>query len=397
MGSGQQQGDDKNSMAILWIIAGVFLLGAVIWWSFAPQLKYFFIKLRMVQLFFAYWTFKFLPFKELFYEIESAFELAKNITPNSISLNAAEYLSILVGEIYRWPIMIGLILFAYLMYGRNIKMRYKKRYDMSKLADQEKGEWPQINPVIGVDLVEADLDKGPWAMGITPVMFCRKYQLLDISIAPPSVDTINKGPKFVAALNKAKADHLFAKQIGRLWRGPEKLPLHRRALFAAFIARGMRDTKSAQGLMLQINRSATCDHSKPLDFTGVDELWKKHYNAKDVQKVVKSHAYEFTLFTGLFLFSRQDGVFATSDFLWLKPRDRFFWYVLNSVGRQTPHCEVAGVHAHFLAEKSLGRSLSVPMINEATKALQIALDELIYTPTDEEKEQLLQSAETEGA
>ena len=69
--------------------------------------------------------------------------------------------------------------------------------------------------------------------------------------------------------------------------------------------------------------------------------------------------------------------------------DRLFWYVLNSAGRQTYFVEAAGVYAHFLVEKSLGRPLSVPYVKEAVKALQLALDDILYVPSEDEKEQLL--------
>lgn len=389
MSAGQGQNDDKNSMAILWIIGSVFLIAAVIWWSFAPQIKYCFIKLRVAELYAAYWCLKLLPFPQTYAHIKNAVILAHSVTPSTLTLGMAEYLSILMGEVYRWPLSVGLIFFAYLMYGRNIKMKYKKHYDMHKLAEQEKSEWPQINPVLGLNLSQVDLDDGVWAMGMTPIMFCKYYKMLEIKLLPPAIGVVNKAPRFKAQVNQAKAEQVFTRQLGRMWRGPEKLPLHRRALFAAFIARGMRDTKAAQQLIWQINNSATADHSKELDFTGADELWQKYYPSKMVQKLVQAHAYEFTLLIGALLFARQDGVFATSDFLWLKPRDRSCWYVLNSVGRQTPCCEAAGVFAHFLAEKSLGRALTVPMINEAVKALQLALNDVLYVPTEEEQELLL--------
>lgn len=391
-GGGGSPGDDRNSMAILWIIGGTFFLGTVIWWSFAPQLKFFFIKVRLIQLTILYWVLKFLPLQSAFIDVTNALELTRTMTPGNINLTAAEYVSTVVGEIYRWPILIFLVFFAYVMYVKNIKMRYKKHYNMQQLAQQERTEWPQINPVLDLDLVAADIDSGPWAMSTPPVAFCRQHGLLEVAIAPPAAGTINKAPKFKATLNKAKTEHIFAQQLGRMWRGPEQLPLHRKALFAAFIARGMRDTQKAQNLIRQINFSATGDASKELDFTGADELLAKHYESKQVQDIVGAHAYELTLFMAIFLFARQDGVFPTSDFLWLKPRDRSFWYVLNSVGRQTPCCESAAVQAHFLAEKALGRALSVPMIGEATKALELALNDIIYIPGEEEKEQLLKAA-----
>jgi intracellular multiplication protein IcmP len=54
------------------------------------------------------------------------------------------------------------------------------------------------------------------------------------------------------------------------------------------------------------------------------------------------------------------------------------------VGRQTPFAEVAGIFAHWVAEKESGRKLLVPMVDEATRALEVALKEVIYRP-DEKK------------
>ena len=80
--------------------------------------------------------------------------------------------------------------------------------------------------------------------------------------------------------------------------------------------------------------------------------------------------------------SRDDGVVPSSEFLWLKPLDRRLWYMLNSVGRQTPFAEVGGPFAHWLAEKSMGRRLIAPMIDEAIKALEIAVKEIQLSPKE---------------
>ena len=77
-------------------------------------------------------------------------------------------------------------------------------------------------------------------------------------------------------------------------------------------------------------------------------------------------------------FARQDGVYATADFLWLKPLDRRLWYTLNTVGRATSFAEVAGIHAHFKTEKLFGRKIATPNVDSAVLALEVALDEVIY-------------------
>jgi len=81
--------------------------------------------------------------------------------------------------------------------------------------------------------------------------------------------------------------------------------------------------------------------------------------------------------------ARTDGVLATAEFLWLKPIDRPLWYMLNSVGRQTAFPEIAGVFAHWVAEKRLDRPLKVPMVEEAVKALEMAMKEIKYEPDEE--------------
>ena len=81
--------------------------------------------------------------------------------------------------------------------------------------------------------------------------------------------------------------------------------------------------------------------------------------------------------------AREDGVQASADFLWVKPLDRRFWYMMNTVGRQTPYVEVAGPFAHWIAEKEAGRKLLVPMVEEATNALELALKEVVYRPDEQ--------------
>ncbi len=80
--------------------------------------------------------------------------------------------------------------------------------------------------------------------------------------------------------------------------------------------------------------------------------------------------------------ARQDGVVPSSEFLWLKPTDRRLWYMCNCVGRQTPYAEVAGPFAHWKAEKSMGRGSRAPMIDEAIKALEIAIKEVKLSPKE---------------
>jgi intracellular multiplication protein IcmP len=395
--SGGGQGDDKNSMAILWLIGFVFVIGVIVWFSFNNQIKYLFIKIRMLEMYLVWIVVKMLPssiaaVQSMQTEVAKTLMVTKQITPEMLTYDYAAQLSEIAGKYIRVPITLLLGWFCYLTYGRNVKMRYKKKYDMHSLAKQECAVWPQINPVMNADIVNAEINKGPWAMGQSPIEFCKMHNLMSIKVEMPT-GVLSKGPKFKMVLDKNRANRVFAAQLGRPWNGPERLPIHKRAIFATFLARGCRDTKLARELLLQINSSALHGRIDKLDFSGADALWKKHINDRAIQDIIKSHAYESTVFMALFLFAREDGVFATADFLWLKPFDRKFWYFLNNVGRQTAFCEAAGVHAHFLAEKALRRPLGVPLVAEATRGLDLALQDIIYTPKPEERDELLKQFE----
>ena len=54
-------------------------------------------------------------------------------------------------------------------------------------------------------------------------------------------------------------------------------------------------------------------------------------------------------------------------------------------GDKPPIAEVAGPFAHWRAENEMGRRCLVPMIDEAIKALEIALKEIKLTPRQMEE------------
>jgi intracellular multiplication protein IcmP len=393
-------GNTDNSMALLWIIGSIFVVGIILWLSFSEEFLYLFIKIRHFEAVLMYWCVKYLPsgidsIKQLQDFSRNLVAVTDALNPNNLSLDYAAQLSHYVGMMIRFPASILLIYFCYLMYGHNVKIRYKKVYNMESLARQESSVWPQINPTLGVGINELPISEGPWAMAMSPLEFGKKFNLVTIK-TELSKDGVSRVPTFNIILNKKRASHIFASQLGRLWTSPENLPIHKRAILAALIARGCRDTKSSRDLLDHINRSCANGKIEKISFKGADELWKKHINNIDIQEIIKQHAYEYTVFMALLLYARLDGVLASADFLWLKPFDRRFWYVLNTVGRQTTCCEAAGVHAHFLAERALHRPLGVPMIEEATKGLALALADIKYSPQTQERQELLKNLETQN-
>jgi intracellular multiplication protein IcmP len=384
--SGQQgQGqEDKNSYGLLWGIALIFVASVLVWWKFSTELKYGFMKVK-------YWEMSAISFFVDDPEVQMRVALTNQAfeegTIGQLTIHEASQMALVSGEYLRYPIGILLSLMAWFLYRGHGTMRFNKSYNMDALARQEKGNWPQISPVVDLDLVKEDINKGPWAVAQNPMQFSRKYKVLDVVIEADKKSSWKSEGVYTATLNKEKAAQVFAAQLGPLWTGAKQLPPHTRAMFATFLLRAEHKPDEARALLAKLSLSAA---KGVLDCNEADEVIKKYGKNKIVQRCLERHAYVMTVMAELLEIARLDGVFATADFIWLKPVDRRLWYILNCVGRQVGACEIGGAFAHWLAEKQMGRALSVPMVDEAVKALDIAITNTIYVPDEEEQEKLEQ-------
>lgn len=370
MSKGGQPGQSDDSMGIVWIIAAILIFSSIIWYVYKVQLIGFYFKLKL-------WEISFLS---LFtHQLDDVRTVILSAPAANFTFKDVTKIGTAVGNYVRIPLVLLVFGLAFLIYFTNSTRVFKRIYTMKDLVTLEKDNWPQITPVVALDLVKTDIDKGPWAMALTPMQFCKRHQLLQEHKAQPREGMTRKEwGRIEVSLKRSEANRLFAIQLGPLWQGTAKLPAHVRALFAAFAARYASDSNAAAELLGQISRSS----ATKLNFAGADELLKKHEGNKKMQEIMQNHAYVLTVMASMLEAAREDGVQASADFLWLKPVDRRLWYMLNTVGRQTPFVEVAGPFAHWVAEKEIGRHLLVPMVEEATNALELCLKETVYRPDD---------------
>jgi intracellular multiplication protein IcmP len=145
------------------------------------------------------------------------------------------------------------------------------------------------------------------------------------------------------------------------------------------MARMHRDREAATLILTTLDK--TYVDGKP-DYSVALPTIKKYENTESVQNIIQKHAYQLTVMAELLKASRDDGVVPSAEFLWLKPIDRRLWYMLNSIGRQTPYSEVGGPFAHWRAEQVMGRRSLTPMIDEAIRALEIAIKEILLSPKE---------------
>jgi len=376
--SGQQEAD--NSLGPLWITLGLFVLGGFIWYFFSTEIIAFILNIRLYETDFinlfvpSSWTDSLNSAKQFILT-------AKQGGYSGVTFTDLMDISNVVGNYIRYPIAVVLVGLGALMYFSNPLARFKKVYTMRMLLDAEKDNWPQVIPVAKLNLAKQDIHKGPWAMAMQPMQFAKANNLV-VFEQPKVENRFATKMQPTASINRDDARRTFAMQMGRYWVSPEALPIHARALFAVFAARVNGDRDNAQKLLDHISRST--GSGKP-DYTGAEQLLRKHKDNKYIIRLTKRHAFELTVMASLLEFARQDGVIATADFLWLKPVDRKLWYMLNTVGRQTPFCEIAGPFAHWIAEKEFGKRLNVPMVEEAVTGLEMAIKEIIYHPDEDEE------------
>jgi intracellular multiplication protein IcmP len=347
MAGQQQQGDSSNDL----LYVGVFflILYVILISFFGESIAKYHLMLRGWWADLGNFLLPWKPFAEMSQALDtySPREWLESGKIDRVSQDLRWFMFIPLGGLFGF--------YAYRVWSKNPTQGLRRKMDREKLVKSEVRLWPWIAPVQGLDLVATPIDEGKWAMARTPVDFAKRYRLMN-----------------GREVHEVRTEKFFASQLGKLWEGPEKLPSHLRALFACFIAQACRDKDGARDGLRAL--ALTVHTGKP-DYSFVDGLLKKHINDKRIAQVFEQHAYVITVLCGVLDLARKNGVLPPAYFLWLRPLNRPVWYALNNLGRRTPFCETAGVHAHFLAEKVAKHRLERPYVTEAVKALGKALRE----------------------
>ncbi|MFK4705871.1 intracellular multiplication protein IcmP [Roseateles asaccharophilus] len=263
------------------------------------------------------------------------------------------------GNYVRLLFLPPILWFAYILYTKSTRGQYQRRHSMSSLAKQQAVLWPEISPVAGKqeEMVAGDIRKGEWAVALTEWEFAEKHKLAQ------------RGGK----LDRDRARDAFTSQLGAIWAGPDALPKHTRAIFAALLLRIAGKGKEANAAFRKMAATFATGGIKGMDVSFADAVIAEHGNHELFRGVIARHAYVYTVMATLLQISRADGVMASSMFIWLKTVDRRLWYTLNNVGRYSFHVECAGVMAHWLFEKTVGAACPSPMVEKAVDGLDLAL------------------------
>lgn len=368
----QQSGEGANSMDLLWGVAFLVAVALALWFfARGPILKILFsIKLGEIWII-SFFTHNLDPIRD--------YLLGALRTPTEVSFKEAVSWMHQVGIPLRIPTMLVVGVLAVYVFFKHPSLKFKNVYTTEKLRQIEKENWPQITPIVDLDLVKTPINDGPWAMSESPMEFAKKRKLLEELPRPIDPLLARMGLTEVKVV-EAAARAEFIRQMGPPFEDINSMPIHAKALFAIFAARANNDSKGARDLTNQIAISSA---GGKLDFSGVMPLLRKHYNTKAIARIIGQHAYLYTVLASMLELGRTSGVLPPADFLWLKPLDRKMWFMLNSTGRRTPFVEVAGPFGHWLAEKALKRKITQPMVDQAIKGLEEAVKMIIYTRDDD--------------
>lgn len=367
---GQQQTDQTaNFFWLLCIICGAFI---IFWWVDEKYVVAPVFFIRDIEIDAVRWlAHLWMPIAKFFHlpllnleQLDALESYTQSADPAQVGWTKFAAINAEFGRWVRYPVMLILIALAVFSYLRR-GAQFQHTYTMKSLRVVGQEVWPQITPIISLDLVKEDIDTGPWAMAVPPLNFSRQHDLLTTKVV---------AAKKIWILKQKPAYRLFVMQLGPLWKGLAYLPIHSKALAYIFLARATGQRPAANSVLKQIAVSAS---SGKLDFTDISEKLKTFYDNGIIKWLEKRHAYTSTLLASLLEIARSDGVLASAEFLWLKPVDRRLWFVLNSVGRRTSVVEVSGVYSHWKAEKKVGRALKTPMVKGAVDALDEALQTIL--------------------
>lgn len=368
------QGQTDQTANFFWLI--VIIAGALIafWWVdekyiVGPIFWLRYYELEMIRLLAHGWA----PVAKFLHitppnidRLDKLQQFVGSVDPAKVGWQDFAETNAFIGHWTRWPSIVLLLAGAVFMFFRYGTARFRQLYNMKTLRTVGMEVWPQITPVVSLDLAKIDIDTGPWAMAKPPLNFCRENDLLVVTI----IDN-----KKIWALKHKQAYRLFVLQLGPMWKGLDNLPIHVKALVLVFLARATGKRPLSNKILAQIAASAG---SGKLDFTGVSEELIAYRDHRIIKWLEKRHVYMTTLMASMLEIARSDGVLASSEFLWLKPVDRRLWFVLNTVGRRTAVVEVAGIYSHWVAEKKIGRGMKTPIVKGAVDALDETLKNILY-------------------
>lgn len=130
----------------------------------------------------------------------------------------------------------------------------------------------------------------------------------------------------------------------------------------------------------ELNRSCTGQQNGLPNLKVAQWIYAKYRMNKDARALFAIHHWEFTYMFSLFIKAKISGKATHTDFIWLKPLDRIFFYVMNNVGRSVAHAEAGACFSMVNYEIRCAKLKRLPL--RYTKTGEIESNICVYTAVE---------------
>ncbi|MGB1076828.1 MAG: type IV secretion system protein [Bdellovibrionales bacterium] len=294
--------------------------------------------------------------------LDQIYSLKKEQLSNEVSAN--------IGEVALYPlrwIFSGLfILLALWCMFRGPNTQFRKTHGLDSLIKWQSQTFPYIAPFVDFN----PSNQPPRPPG-SPVP--AELPAFGEALGPEEWLAYEGVPVPDGVVDQVAAQKAFRKQLGRPWRGWAHLPKHKQVLLAAFCLKSVRKRDESDKILGELSRAWTHKGGLALSSALVRrarQILKNREISGKVLSKCNQHAYENTaIIRGLLVARDEGGVLSPSQFVWLRAYDRYLWYCLNNLGRQTYHMEALGAMAHFRVEKLTQRPVIRARVENAVEMI----------------------------
>lgn len=402
--------NNDNDNMVLYVVFFVVLAAVSIW--LANKYSIYIIKYLV-----SFSVFELYPIS--FISEEGGYVRARilEMRPENILFSQAVAQMNYAGRWYSWIIMPLFLYVGWKGWNTNTSDMFRRKLNMKALLKNNLKHNPCIAPILHWprSILEESNNSGYWATGLQPLQLVARHgllfdtrssqpvpseTLLDINDFANMDSDFLKSKKSSLGFDRDKAKQVLSRQMGPLYTAIEKLPLHLKKLAVAFYLYGSGNKEQGQALLDEMSLSFRPPFKgSPAHFTPVPPFFKFSQTAHGfildtslspehvklfqiMESVVKPHSkYMYLAVLALYAFAREKGVLPTSEFIWLRPLDRRMFYLCNNMSRRTAWPEIAGLWAHYLAEKALAstepdaRGIEEPQVLEGINGLEMAMYE----------------------
>jgi intracellular multiplication protein IcmP len=298
--------------------------------------------------------------------------------PYRVSLRDLYGISHAIGQFWRIPACMFIVLLAALCMVRAAPSRFKRAFDLDGLAREMLPNFKASAAFIGRNLgLTAPAQGAPRSAD---------YALT----ADEWIERFGSDPK--GAFDESGARLSLTAQLGRRWTGPENAAPVVKLLFVAFALHVAERRGDAIELLGAASEALACADERregpaePLSPSGeiidyVTSCLKDPEAFREARDLTIRHAYTAPAMMSLLNAARlRHGVLAPAQFAWLKLIDRPLWYALHSLGFETegvgrylhpnPRVEALGARDHWAVECAAGAPVFKPDLERALQTLR---------------------------